>query len=62
MTIPDMLAHARIRLEYDIDARADAAQQAGKRLAEHHRRALGQKWRKAERDLLQPWDARPREG
>ena len=34
-----------------IDARAATAQESGKRLAEHHRRALGQRWRRVEREL-----------
>jgi len=39
------------RIEDGIDARCLAAQESGRALAEHHRRALGQRWRMVEREL-----------
>jgi hypothetical protein len=51
MTTDDAMSHARIRLEYDIDSRAAAAQEVGRQAAERARRSLGQRFRKLQRDL-----------
>jgi len=61
MTIAMYFILSQRALDRSINARCAAAQSAGRALATHHRMAHAQRMRWLTRELLQPWDARPRE-
>lgn len=51
MAIEMLLAAARLRVRANIDARAEDAKLRIRSLAQHHRRAMAQRWRYLEAEL-----------